>query len=137
MERIATEYRMLRARLDDGELVGKAQELAAVLTDEGLMEQRHEEFRARMKAERQELEAKVGRLVEVVRTRTADKDVEIEIRGDFARGIAEEVRTDTGEVIATRSLRSEEYQSLLPGTGGPPSAEGERPFGAPPEEERP
>ena len=83
------------------------------------MEERHTDFRAKMKAEREGLEVRLGQLAAEVGSRRALKDVEVEVRGDFARGVAEEVRTDTGEVLGARSLRADEYQTLLPGTGPP------------------
>lgn len=60
-----------------------------------------------------DVDARIADLSEQVRTGVERRDVELAERPDYARGVVEVFRMDTGETIRTRSIEPAERQQAL------------------------
>jgi len=58
-------------------------------------------------------EAEILRLSRIIRARQENRDVGCEIRKDYKDGLVETVRTDTGEIVASREMTVEERQVAM------------------------
>jgi|GEM_PF-2672113 len=111
-----------RVRLDDDELIEKAQEQSRTLQ---LIEELENDLKTKVqhaKAGIQEREADVKRLAIEIRDRATYRPVDCERIFDYRRGIVTEVRLDTGEQISERPMTYAEKQRELP-LDGPPKDE--------------
>lgn len=111
-----------RVRLDDGELIEKAQEQSRTLQ---LIEELENDLKTKVqhaKAGIQEREADVKRLAVEIRDRATYRPVDCERVFDYRRGLVIETRLDTGEQISERHMTYAEKQRELP-LGGPPKDE--------------
>lgn len=111
-----------RVRLDDGELIEKAQEQSRTLQ---LIEELENDLKTKVqhaKAGIQEREADVKRLAVEIRDRATYRPVDCERVFDYRRGIVTEARLDTGEQISERPMTYAEKQRELP-LDGPPKDE--------------
>jgi len=103
----------LSVKLNEDELRGKGDELAATCQEISIEESDQETTKKQMKSKLAEMEARRDRLVSVVSSKREYKDVEVELRltDDSAKVL--EVRLDTGEIINDRPPRDEERQPAL------------------------
>lgn len=111
-----------RVRLDDDELIERAQEQSRHLQTIEEMEAELKTKVGHAKAAIQERAADVKRLAIEIRDRATYRPVDCERIFDYRRGIVTEVRLDTGEQISERPMTYAEKQRELP-LGGPPKDE--------------
>ena len=82
--------------------------------------------RDRMRTEMDSVEGRIHRIAGVVNERVEERSVQVELRCNLTLGLVEEVRCDTGEIVASRGVTKEdklraqvEAQVDLPGTDRP------------------
>lgn len=109
-----TVIRPLACRLTEEELLQKGQQLAEAVEDIQSEERRQTDIKASMKARLTALEARRDEVSVAIRRREEERDVEVDIWHDFARGIVQDIRRDTGEVIHYRPMSDDERQQGLP-----------------------
>lgn len=109
-----TVVRTLPCVLTEEELLKKGQELAEAVEDIQTEERRQGDIKASMKARLTALGARRDEISIAVRRKEEDRDVEVDIFHDYARGIVEDIRRDTGERIAFRPMSEDERQRELP-----------------------
>jgi hypothetical protein len=109
-----TVIRSLSCRLTDPELLKKGAELAATVQDLADEEKRQNDVKAQLKAKVTELEARRSGLAITVSRKEEHRDVEVDIYHDYVRGIVEDIRRDTGEIVHTRPMSEDEKQLGLP-----------------------
>lgn len=109
-----TVVRSLPCRLTEEELLKKGGELAATVQDIETEERRQMDQKATMKARMTEIEARRTQLAIAVSRREEDRDVQVDIFHDYQRGVVEDVRRDTGEVVFRRVMSEDERQQELP-----------------------
>lgn len=109
-----TETRTLAVALTDHELLERGDQLARA--HQAVLDAKAEQKAAaeRAKDTLNELEGAVRRLARVVREKTEPRDVECRIVHDYAAHSVQVVRTDTGEVVASRAMSEHERQIGLP-----------------------
>jgi len=105
--------------LSDDEWHARASDLAACIDDIANEEGRQANLKSQMKAALAELDARKHRLASVVRAGVEYREVTVELRAEWAAGVAVEVRTDTGESMSTRALTDSERQPSLLSTEAP------------------
>jgi len=104
--------RTLPVILTMDEISTAGHQLASTIQDINSEELRQNDIKAQMKARLAELSAKQTRLALMI-TRAEDfRDVEIQaiVNG---KGLVDEIRTDTNEIINTRPMLDEERQRML------------------------
>lgn len=106
--------KQLSVQLTDPEILAAAQELAAVMEEVDVLETREAERRQTFKASLAALDGRRRELGRKIARREEVRDVEVEVRVDWRKGLATETRVDTGEVIAERPVTAEERQARLP-----------------------
>jgi hypothetical protein len=109
-----TVVRSLPVRLTDEELLKKGQELAATVQDIAAEESRQVDIKTQLKAKLAELDARRSGLAVTVSRKEEHRDVEVDIFYDYQRGVVEDIRRDTGEVLTTRVMQESERQQKLP-----------------------
>lgn len=109
-----TVVRSLACRLTEEELLKKGQELAATVQDISSEESRQQDIKSQLKAKLAELEARRSNLAITVSRKEEHRDVEVDIFHDYQRGVVEDVRRDTGEIVSRRVMNPEERQQKLP-----------------------
>ena len=105
----------MTCRLTDDELRQYCDDLARSLEeidDQVMREDSVKKELKALKARMSELESKRTALAIKVRRREEMRDVEVSVVV-LESGVAQEIRTDTGEVITTRPLREDEKQKVL------------------------
>lgn len=119
----------LMVRLQEPEVLTRGRELAAAHAARcALDDERREvaaDFRQRLDAADEEL----ARLASAVRTGAEEREVEVRDVHDYRRGVIETLRADTGDIVATRAMRTDERQMPLAavvGLDGKARAAGER-----------
>lgn len=105
----------LPTELTQDEFNVKARELAATHEAIALERETQKETRTELKRRMEELEQKRSHLARIVRDRREDRLVEVEEHANYARGVVEFVRLDTGEVYGTRPLTGDDRQLKLLG----------------------
>lgn len=93
-------------RLKGIELAQKVQELVA-------LEEEHKEERKQMKADELLLKSTILELKQDVQLQSERRPVDVEDVADFARGVVETVRIDTGKIVRSRGLQEHERQQSL------------------------
>lgn len=111
---VRTESRFLPVKLDADELRERGDSLAAVIQDLNAEENRQVDVKAQMKARMAELDSKKTQLAIVISRREEHRDVMVDMFHDYDRLVAETVRRDTGETIASRRMTEDERQLPLP-----------------------
>lgn len=112
-ELLAAEHELLAVKLRPDEVLQRGEVLATLL---GRLEELSLEEKAlkdTFKRRRETLETEVSDLSRVVRSKAEERAVLVETVGDFERGVAVSIRTDTGEVIRERDLTAAERQPAL------------------------
>lgn len=100
--------RDLPVKLNDDEVLLRADEAAKTTRAMYEAEQRRKDVGKALKEEVDDLQAKLKKLARIVETRTEDRPVEVEWERDDRRMMMTLVRRDTGQVVETRAMNSEE-----------------------------
>lgn len=117
---LGTDERPLYCDLTPDELRERGDQLAVLM---GEIDHEREEIKETVKELKQALAEKTlraAKLAGTIRMRREERAVTIETRA-ITGGVAQEIRTDTGEVIRTRPMTEAERQRMLPRIG--PEAE--------------
>lgn len=111
--KLRTETQLIAVDLTDDELRHRGQRLAELhgVLDE--LAEEESEFKADLKRRRKPVKAEVSTLAHAIRNKRENRDVDVEIHYDPKRGLVDEIRADTGEVLATRKPKREERQAQL------------------------
>lgn len=109
-----TEKRTLPVALTATELLDRGDQLArahqAVRIEQAEQKAKKEDLKQRL----EDLEGEVGKLARIVRDKSEPRDVECARVFDFDKSTVEIVRTDTGEVVSSRTMTDQERQIGLP-----------------------
>lgn len=107
-----TEY--LQYSFSDPELLDMAREQSRTIQEKGTLERKKSELAKTLAGEIEGKQATIDRISEGIRNGYEWRNIECVIRYDSPRsGMAEIIRTDTGEVAKTRRMTSEELQYQL------------------------
>lgn len=98
------EWRFLPVALGDDEVRARGEQLADTVRRRNDLEIEQATEKKAMKEALDGIESEISKLAMVVNERRETRSVEVEIRANLAIGLAEEVRTDTGEIIKSRAL---------------------------------
>ena len=112
-QKVKQVVRSLPVKLTDLELVEAGHNLATVVQDISTEESRQADIKASMKARLAELEGRRTQLAIIVARREEYREVTVEITHDYQRGVIQDIRTDTGEVVSTRTMSESERQQQL------------------------
>lgn len=110
---LARETRGLSVIISDEEWRAASEALGASHAERSAQLDHAKELKDSLKAQLEEIEARMNRLSGLVHNRKETRQVECELRAYHDKGEAVLVRTDTGEVISRRSLTHEERQKPL------------------------
>jgi hypothetical protein len=120
VEQAEVRTQLLPVKLTEVELALKAQELATAEAGLGTAEMAATAYLEEVKAEKGRLQSEVEKarravrcLARIVRERAEEREVPIVEQSDFEAGAVNTVRTDTGEIVATRGMTPEERQRSL------------------------
>jgi hypothetical protein len=102
---------MLPCRLTEDELRERGSALAHAREAHERFEGEAAEARKKLKEQAELLDGDVSRLARIVRDRSEHREVTVEVRLTAKAGMVDEVRTDTGEVIANRKIADREAQA--------------------------
>ncbi len=105
--------RELRCDLTSQEVADRADELGSALHRRAETEKAKADASASYAADLKAATSTINRLGEEVRTRSTQRPVECHAVPDFAEGVMETIRLDSGEVIARRPLEPDERQPEL------------------------
>lgn len=100
----------LPVRLSDDELRDRGSSLAHLHKSMDELELKAAEVNAQFKDQRKIFASEAKRLSEIVRAKQEPREVAVEVRMTKKAGVVEEVRLDTGEVVLSRKMDSEEAQ---------------------------
>lgn len=103
----------LPCRLTDEELTERGQELAHARKASEDFSAEAATKRKELKERETELDGEVSRLARVVRDRSEQRPVLVEVRMTKKAGMVDEIRTDTGEVIHNRKMADNEAQTEM------------------------
>jgi hypothetical protein len=109
-----TTIRNLPVKLTEEELLKAGDELAKIVQDIGAEEDRQADRKAGMKAALAILEGRRTQVAIKISRREEFRGVRVDVYMDIPRGIVQEIRQDTGEVITTRQMTDTERQLPLP-----------------------
>ena len=98
------ESRFLMCPLTDNEVRARGEALADAVQRADRLAAENKAAKDTMKTEEAEIEAEIGKLAQIVATRSEQRSVEVELRANFTLRLVEEIRTDTGETIRTRDV---------------------------------
>jgi len=112
-EKERVETRELKVRLTRDELLGKGEELARTIVE--IIELEDSKRTAQVAADSllKRLKGNANRLSRVINDQYELRQVEVTERFNYSAGIAEMVRLDTYEIVATRPLTAFEMQGQL------------------------
>ena len=110
---------VLPCKLTDEELKQRAKDLVAVRRTIRAIEDEKKQINDQLKARLQLQEARERELEDSIESENEDRAVECIESFELRLGVARTTRTDTGEQIRERALRSSELQPSLPGTERP------------------
>jgi hypothetical protein len=96
------------------ELIKAVKDLGTVLEETRHEESRQKALKKDMASKLADLEMKRQELGQKISVRRETREVEVEVRADYAKGVTIETRTDTWEDIGTRPLSWDEKQLGLP-----------------------
>jgi hypothetical protein len=106
--------RELPVFLTEDELAAKAQELVKVIAETEAAEGKLKLESSMAREDIKELRKKSSRLAATVRNKTECRQVSCAWEIDYLSGIRNLIRTDTGEIVESRTLTVEERQQKLP-----------------------
>lgn len=82
--------------------------------------QQHEEFltqaagvKKNLNSQEAAIQGDIDTIAKAIRSGVEEQPVEVEVRADFERGVAEFVRLDTGETVTKRTLSDDERQTQM------------------------
>jgi hypothetical protein len=104
---------MLPCRLTDDETRERGSSLAHSREASEKHALHSAEVRKGLKEHEGILDGEVSRLARIVRERSEHREVTVEVRMTSKAGMVDEVRVDTGEVIATRKIADREAQAEM------------------------
>jgi hypothetical protein len=117
------ETRFLPVPLAAPEVGARGEQLADLITERDELEVSHKKEKGRMKSAMDTIDARIRHLAKIVNERVEERSVTVEVRYNSNLNMVEEVRTDSGEIIKTRTPTEEdkvraasEQQAKLPGT---------------------
>lgn len=110
---VKTEVRDLPVKLQEHELLERAQSLADCHTQLAEHDDHAKEVRKELAKSRGAIELRRAILSGVVKRKEENREVRVAMQTDLTARVFREVREDTGEVIADRPLRPEEMQRKL------------------------
>ena len=105
---MAIETRELPVKLNDDEILQRADEAAKTTREMYAAEEKRKEVGKEMKGHVDELQEKLKRLSRIVETKTEDRPIEVRWERDDGRMMMYLVRLDTGEVVQARAMDAEE-----------------------------
>ena len=111
------ESRFLMCPLTDDEVQARGEALADAVRRHEKVTAENKTAKEAMKRAEETVEGEIGKLARIVNDRQEQRSVEVELRANFTLRLVEEVRTDTGEIITTRSVEERDKlraQATLP-----------------------
>ena len=110
---VKTEVRDLPVKLQEHELMERAQSLADCHSQLAEHDDHAKEVRKQLSKERGAIELRRAILSGVVKRKEENREVRVAMQTDLTARVFREVREDTGEIISDRPLRPEEMQRKL------------------------
>lgn len=110
---IRTTSRRLPVQLDETERLEFADRLAHCEAELSEFNADAESQKKQLKAREAEILARRSTLANIVESRKEPRDVEVQAVANYSKGVMEEWRMDTGELISTRRLDDAERQEEL------------------------
>ncbi len=104
----------LSCKLSREEVHTSGKSLAEAIQRKAMCEARLDEVKAQVKGEITQAEGDIAKFQALVSTEREYRMVSVDICFDFARGVKETIRTDTGEIVKTEALTDEDRQRELP-----------------------
>lgn len=120
---------MLPVKLTAAEMAARARKAAQTQSDEDIAEEEEKTRRGEHKAAVERMQTTIRQCLDAIRTGTEMRHIAVLDRKDFEAGVMEVVRTDTGSVVRTRALTTEERQPNLRGLGGGKGDDKKKPAG--------
>lgn len=117
IRKLTIRTKLLPCKLTDEELLKYGGELGAVIQDVTAEEDQQTSLKQDMKARLTSLEAERTALATKITRQEELRNVEVQPAIDFKKGVYQEVRIDTGELIFERPVTDEERQEYLPFEG--------------------
>lgn len=111
--KLRTEDKDLAVNLTDDEIRERGERLAELHGVLDKIAEDEAEFKAEIKRRKKPVKLEVDTLARAIRNRRELRNVAVDVHYDPARGMVDEIRTDTGEVIATRRPTKAERQGQL------------------------
>lgn len=99
---------LLPVVLTDIELLDLGQKLAEKHREARAEEDDQKESKSAMKERLEGIENEISRLAGLIRERREYRNVEVHEMKDFTRGMVDTLRNDTGELVRTRPMTSED-----------------------------
>lgn len=103
----------LSCQLNDVEWSNRAREFADAQRATEAMKNRKKSVMAELNADLKVAEAKEDKLAGIVANKREQREVTVEVKYDYEKGLVTKTRTDTKEVISTREMTTSERQSGL------------------------
>lgn len=110
LEKITEE---LSCELNDVEWDNRAREMAEAQEKAEAEEQRKKDVMKQLNADVATAKAKVSKLANIVATKREQRDVVVDVKYDYSKGVVTHTRTDTGQVIKNREMTTMERQGGL------------------------
>jgi len=107
---IWTATRFLKCSLTDDEVKVRGQQLAAAVKEFNEEATEQKDRKAEMKEQLDEIESRIDQLARVVNEKAEQRDVVVEIRADLGLKLIEEVRTDSGEMLGSRTMSGDDLR---------------------------
>lgn len=107
------ETMQLSCKLTEQELTERRDALASLVEKKTALEAQKKNAAAKYKQEIDEVEDAKSLVAYEIRTRSERREVAVTRHKDYAAGVEETIRTDTGEVVHTRVLDPHERQAEL------------------------
>lgn len=107
---VAIQARELPVKLTDREKLDMGQRLAHLHGELAQHTKHEDDVKASLKATRNSIEAQIGKLATVVRAGEEYRPVDVKVQHDYEKAVYQEIRQDTGDVIAERPLHDHERQ---------------------------
>ncbi len=110
---ISVVVQKLPCKLDEKGIALAGVRLAAKLQQHGEFELQAKGVRDGLKQQESAIQNDIDAIAAAIRAGSEVQDVEVSVRADFERGVAEFVRADTGETITKRTLTDDERQKKM------------------------